>query len=80
MLKILFATSFFLFNGNIIDTKFSHHKYEKENYKKIFYLKTNESINLYCLKHSKVEIVKKLRNYTPGGGQKTQYKVTSPTK
>jgi len=78
MLKILFATSFFLFNGNIIDTRFLKHKYEKENYKKIFYLKTNESVNIYCLKHSKIETVKKLRNYTPSGGQKTQYKVSNP--
>ena len=29
---------FSLFGGNIIDTKLKHHKYEKEDYKKIFYL------------------------------------------
>ena len=39
MLEILFGISFSLFGGNIIDTKLKHHKYEKEDYKEIFYIK-----------------------------------------
>ena len=60
MLGILFGISFFLFGGNFIDTKFMHHKYEKENYKEIFYLKNKESVNTYCIKHSRFEIFRKL--------------------
>jgi len=39
MLEILFSISFFFNGGNIIDTKLKLHKYEKENYKELFYLK-----------------------------------------
>ncbi len=79
MLEILFSISFFLFGGNIIDTKLTHHKYEEENYKKIFNLKTKESVNTYCVKHSEMENIKKLKYHDPNGGQKTIYKVTKPT-
>ena len=78
MLEIFFSVSFFLFGGNIIDTKLTHHKYEKENYKKIFYLKNNESVNIYCVKHSEVENVKKVKWNRPGGLQETNYKVSKP--
>ena len=44
MLETLFSIAFFLFGGNIIDTKLKHHKYEKEDYKKIFKLKNKESV------------------------------------
>ena len=43
MLEILFGISFSLFGGSVIDTKLNHHKYEKEDYKEIFYLKNKES-------------------------------------
>ena len=59
MLEILFGISFSLFGGSIIDTKISHHKYEKENYKEIFYLKNKESVNTYCVKHSRLENIQK---------------------
>ena len=78
MLEILFSISFFLFGGNIIDTKLTHHKYEKENYNKIFHLKNNESVNTYCVKHSEVENVKKVNWNRPGGLQETNYKVSKP--
>ncbi|MAR40447.1 MAG: hypothetical protein CMD22_07395 [Flavobacteriales bacterium] len=78
MLEILFSISFFLFGGNIIDTKLTHHKYEKENYNKIFHLKNNESVNTYCVKHSVVENVKKVKWNRPGGLQETNYKVSKP--
>jgi len=76
MLEILFSISFFLFGGNIIDTKLAHHKYEKENYKEIFYLKTKESVNTYCIKHSELENIKKIKYHRPNGGQETNYKIT----
>ena len=49
---MLFSLSLFLTGGNIIDTKLRLHKYDKENYKELFYLKTKESVNTYCIKHS----------------------------
>ena len=79
MLEVFFSMSFFLFSGNIIDTKLTHHKYAEENYKKIFYLKTKESVNTYCIKHDELENVKKIKYHRPNGGQETNYKVTKPT-
>jgi hypothetical protein len=79
MLNILFSISFLLFGGNIIDTKLNFHKYKKENYKEIFYLKNKESVNTYCVKHSKIENIKKVKWNRPGGLQETNYKVTKPT-
>ena len=75
MLKILFTSSFFLFGGNIIDSKLKHHKYEKEEYKEIFYLKNKESVNTYCVKHSRLENIQKKKYTTHNGLQKTKYKV-----
>ena len=75
MMEILFSLSLFITDGNIIDTKLKLHKYEKENYKEIFYLKNKESVNTYCVKHSEVENVKKIK-YHHTDGQKTKYKVT----
>ena len=75
MMKVLFSLSFFLNGGNIIDTKLKLHKYDKENYEIIFYLKNKESVNTYCVKHSEVENVKKIK-YHHADGQKTKYKVT----
>ena len=59
MLEILFGISFSLFGGNIIDIQLKHHKYEKEDYKEIFYLKNKESVNTYCVKHSRIENIQK---------------------
>ena len=76
MRELLFSLSFFLTGGSVIDTKLNLHKYEKESYKEIFYLKNKESMNTYCIKHSELEHVKKVKYYRPGGGQETNYKVT----
>jgi len=76
MLEILFSISFFFTGGNIIDTKLHLHKYEKKNYKEIFYLKTKESVNTYCIKHSELENIKKIKYHRPNGGQETNYKIT----
>ena len=78
MLEILFSILFSLFGGNIIDTKLKHHKYEKEDYKEIFYLKNKESVNTFCVKHSQLENVKKVKWNRPGGLQETNYKVSKP--
>ena len=75
MMEVLFSLSLFITDGNIIDTKLKLHKYEKENYKEIFYLKNKESVNTYCVKHSEVENVKKIK-YHHTDGQKIKYKVT----
>ena len=39
MLEIIFGITFSIFGGNIIDTKLKHHKYEKEDCKRIFLFK-----------------------------------------
>ena len=75
---MLFSLSLFLTGGNIIDTKLRLHKYDKESYKKIFYLKNKESVNTYCIKHSEFENIKKIK-YHHNDGQKTKYKVTNST-
>jgi hypothetical protein len=80
MLEILLSISFFFTGGNIIDTKFKLHKYEKENYKEIIYLKNKESVNTYCIKHSELENIKKIKYHHHNDGQKTKYKVTKSIK
>ena len=79
MKEILFSISLFFTGGNIIDTKLKLHKYEKENFKEIFYLKNKESVNTYCIKHSELENIKKIKYHRPNGGQETNYKVTKST-
>lgn len=75
MLGILFGIAFSLFGGNIIDTKLKHHKYEKEDYKEIFYLKNKESVNTYCVKHSRMENIQKVKYSSHNGLEETKYKV-----
>ena len=75
MLEILFSILFSLFGGNIIDTKLKHHKYEKEDYKEIFYLKNKESVNTYCVKHSRLENIQKVKYSSHNGLEETKYKV-----
>ena len=75
MLEILFTISFALFGGNIIDTKLNFHKYEKEDSKKIFYLKNKESINCYCIKHCHYENIQKIKSNRANGLQETNYKI-----
>lgn len=77
IIEIFFNLFFFISNGNILDTKLKAHKYAKEDYKEIFYLKNKDSIKTFCVKHKEIENVKKIRQYVAGGGQETHYKVTS---
>ena len=75
MLEILFGISFSLFGGSIIDTKLNHHKYEKEDYKEIFYLMNKKSVNAYCVKHSRLENIQKVKYSSHNGLEETKYKV-----
>ena len=75
--EIFFNLFFFITNGNILDTRLKSHKYAKEDYKEIFYLKNKYSTKTFCVKHKEYENVKKIRQYVAGGGQETHYKVTS---
>ena len=77
IIEIFFNLFFFITNGNILDAKLKAHKYAKEDYKEIFYLKNKDSIKTFCVKHKEFENVKKIRQYVAGGGQETHYKVTS---
>ena len=77
IIEIFFNLFFFITNGNILDTKLKAHKYTKEDYKEIFYLKNKDSIETFCIKHKEFENVKKIRQYVAGGGQETHYRVTS---
>ncbi|MBL6873897.1 MAG: hypothetical protein ISR02_00230 [Flavobacteriales bacterium] len=77
IIEIFFNLFFFITNGNILDAKLKAHKYAKEDYKEIFYLKNKDSIETFCIKHKEFENVKKIRQYVAGGGQETHYKVTS---
>ena len=77
LIEIFFNLFFFISNGNILDTKLKAHKYAKEDYKEIFYLKNKDSIETFCIKHKEFENVKKIRQYVAGGGQETHYRVTS---
>ena len=77
LIEIFFNLFFFISNGNILDTKLKAHKYAKEDYKEIFYLKNKDSIKTFCVKHKEFENVKKIRQYVAGGGQEIHYRVTS---
>ena len=78
---LLFNISFFFSNGNIIDTKLKHHKFDKENYEKIFYLKHKDSVTIYCTKHSEHECVQKLKyQQHNGGGTKNKFRITTAEK
>ena len=77
LIGLLFNISFFFSNGNIIDTKLKHHKFDKENYEKIFYLKHKDSVTIYCTKHSEHESVQKIKyQQHNGGGTKNKFKIT----
>ena len=77
IIEIFINLFFFISNGNILDTRLKSHKYVKEDFKEIFFLKNRDSIKTFCIKHKEFENVKKIRQYVAGGGQETHYKVTS---
>jgi len=76
MKEILFALAFFFTSGNVIDTNFKLHKYDKENFKKIYYSKNKALVTTFCVKHSELEDVKKSKYNHHNDGQKTKYQVS----
>ena len=75
MIEVFCSLSFLIFGGNIIYSKLAHHKYDRENHKKIFYLKNKQAVDVYCVKHSEFEKVKKVKYYHHNNGQKIKYKI-----
>tara|TARA_B100001750_G_scaffold229037_1_gene224053 strand:+ start:1193 stop:1483 length:291 start_codon:yes stop_codon:yes gene_type:complete len=73
----VFSLSLFVSGGHIIDTKLGLHHYSDEDYKEIFFLKNKKSISKECIRHSKLEVIKKL-NRSREGVQETIYKVSDP--
>ena len=43
---------------------------------RFFYLKNKESVNTYCVKHSKIENIQKKKYRSHNGLEETKYKVT----
>jgi hypothetical protein len=69
ILELLFSMTLFITGGHLIDTKLGLHHYSDEDYKEIFYLKNKKSISKKCIRHSKVETLKKVRRSREGGSQ-----------
>ena len=77
ILELLFSMAVFITGGHIIDTKLGLHHYSDEDYKEIFFLKNKKSISKECIRHSKLEVIKKLR-VNNAGGQGDIFKVSDP--
>ena len=67
----------FITGGHLIDTKLGLHHYSDEDYKEIFYLKNNKSISKKCIRHSKVETLKKVKHAREGRSQ-TDFQISDP--
>ena len=79
ILETLFSLALFITGGLLMDTKLGLYHYSDEDYKEIFYLKNKDSISKNCVRHSKLEDIKKIRSYRPNGDSGemvTNYKVT----
>jgi len=75
--ELLFSMALFITGGHLVDTKFRLHHYSDEDYKEIFYLKNKKTISKECLKHSKVETLKKIRRSREGNIE-TTYRISDP--
>ena len=75
ILEILFSVALFITGGHLMDTKLGLHHYSDEDYKEIFYLKNKNSISKNCIRHSKLEDIKKMKSHH-NGESRTIYKVT----
>ena len=81
ILKAFFSIALFINGGHVIDTKLRLHHYSDEDYKEIFFLTSKDSISKNCIRHSKLEVIKKIKSYRPnedGGEMVTNYKVIEP--
>ena len=77
ILEIFLILSLFITGGHLIDTEFGLHHYSDEDYKEIFYLKNKKQISKKCIRHSKVETLKKVRRFREGGSQ-TDFQISDP--
>ena len=77
ILEALFSMTLFITGGHLIDTEFGLHHYSDDDYKDIFYLKNKKQITKKCIRHSKVETIKKLRRFREGGSQ-TVFQIFDP--
>ena len=77
ILEALFSMTLFITGGHLIDTEFGLHHYSDEDYKDIFYLKNKKQITKKCIRHSKVETIKKVRRFREGGSQ-TDFQIFDP--
>ena len=78
-----FRIALFITGGHLIDIKLGLHHYSDDDYKEIFCLKNKDSISKNCVRHSKLEDIKKIRSYRPNGDSGemvTNYKVTKNEK
>ena len=77
ILEALFSMTLFITGGHLIDTEFVLHHYSDDDYKDIFYLKNKKQITKKCIRHSKVETIKKVRRFREGGSQ-TDFQIFDP--
>ena len=77
ILEGLFSMTLFITGGHLIDTEFGLHHYSDDDYKDIFYLKNKKQITKKCIRHSKVETIKKVRRFREGGSQ-TDFQIFDP--
>ena len=77
ILEALFSMTLFITGGHLIDTKLGLHHYSDDDYKEIFYLKNKKQISKECIRHSKLEVIKKLR-VNSAGSQGDIFKVSDP--
>ena len=49
ILNTLFSFALFINGGHLIDNKFKVHHYSDEDYKEIFFLKSQDSISKKCI-------------------------------
>ena len=52
ILETILGIALFINGGHIVSTNLKLHHYSDEDYKDIFYLKTNKSITKHCERHS----------------------------
>ena len=81
ILETLFSVALFVNGGHVIDTRLGLHHYSDEDYKEIFFLKSKDSLSKNCIRHSKIEDIKKIIYYRPneGGGEMIKsYKIHDP--
>lgn len=81
ILETLFTMALFITGGYVIDTRLGLHRYNNEDYKEISLLRNKDSIYKHCIRHSRLENIKKIKSYRSNvddGGMVTKYKIHDP--